>query len=181
MNDTRGGDTSLQPIDEHVDHTRGAESGVPLLVYGDYECPYTRKAIRAIEALQAGEDDVLFVYRHFPLTEIHPNALAAAAAAEAAGRQGRFWEMHDLLFHRQRALGEQDLRRYASELGLELESFDRERADAVTMERIQRDVASGEVVGVSGTPTIFIAGEFYPGSYDAASLREVLASARRQS
>ena len=116
-----------------------------------------------------------FAFRHFPLTDIHPHALAAATAAEAASRQGRFWEMHELLFHRQKALEDDDLRRYAAELGLDLARFEDDRSDAAVLERIRRDVDSGLASGeVRGTPTLFIDGVVHGGSYDAATLLGVL-------
>src|ERR1700758_2211399 len=148
----------LEPLDEHLDHVRGEVSAPVILEYGDYECPYSRQAFRSIERVErelAGR--VRFAFRHFPLTEIHPHALAASATAEAAARQGRFWEMHELLFHRQKALEDDDLRSYASEIGLDLARFDRDRGDAEVLARIERDVASGEATGVvRGTPTLFI-------------------------
>jgi len=96
---------ALAPLDEKVDHVRGSPTGRLIIEYGDYECPYSRQAFHAIEQVeqQLGRN-VRFAFRHFPLTRIHPHALAAAAAAEAAARQGRFWDMHELLFHRQKAL-----------------------------------------------------------------------------
>jgi NhaA family Na+:H+ antiporter len=165
----------LEPIDDSVDHARGPAQGATLLVYGDYECPYTRKATREIEKLQAGDPSVRLVFRNFPLIEIHPHALAAAAAAEAADLQGRFWDMHDLLFHRQRALGDDDLARYAAELGLDGERFARDRASDAVFARIRRDVESGEAGGVMGTPSFFIAGRAYEGSYQADDLARALA------
>src|SRR5689334_13602458 len=112
----------LQPLDTRIDHVRG-EAGAPLILeYGDYECPYSRRAYREIQKVE-GLRDVRFAFRHFPLVEIHPHALAAAAAAEAATIQGRFWDMHDRLFHRQKALDDEDLAVYASELGLDVERF----------------------------------------------------------
>src|SRR5689334_18012370 len=89
----------VEPLDEQVDHVRGDTDAPVILEYGDYECPYSRQAFRAIERVER-EIPVRFAFRHFPLTQIHPHALAASAAAEAAARQGRFWEMHELLFHR---------------------------------------------------------------------------------
>ena len=96
---------ALAPLDQNVDHVRGAAAGHLILEYGDYECPYSRQAYRAIQQAehQLG-GNLRFAFRHFPLTGIHPHALAAAAAAEAAARQGRFWDMHELLFRRQKAL-----------------------------------------------------------------------------
>jgi protein-disulfide isomerase len=165
----------IEPVDEAVDHVRGPATGTLILEYGDYECPYSRRAFREIERVQAQLDGIRFAFRHFPLTDIHPHALAAAAAAEAAALQGRFWETHELLFHRQKALADNDLRRYASELGLDLARFESERNGEAVLERIRRDVqsaiASGEVVG---TPTLFIDGVVHRGGYDAAGLLEVL-------
>src|SRR6185312_8665340 len=105
---------TLEPVNEKVDHVRGSPAGRLILEYGDYECPYSRQAFHAIElAGQQLAGYVRFAFRHFPLTGIHPHALAAAAAAEAAALQGRFWDMHELLFHRQKALEGADLLRYA--------------------------------------------------------------------
>src|SRR5213596_1706417 len=110
----------MEPLDA-VDHVRGSSASRLIVEYGDYECPYSRQAFRAIERVerQLGEG-VRFAFRHFPLTEIHPHALAASAAAEAAALRGQFWNMHELLFRRQRALEESDLRRYAAELELDV-------------------------------------------------------------
>jgi protein-disulfide isomerase len=118
---------------------------------------------------------VRFAYRHFPLTEIHPRAMHAALAAEAADVQHQFWPMHDLLFRRQKALADGDLRRYADELGLDGERFDNGRHSDAALERVRRDIDSGTTGGeVSGTPTIFIDGRVYRGSYEAADLLEML-------
>jgi protein-disulfide isomerase len=167
----------LEPLDEAVDHVRGSPAGRLIIEYGDYECPYSRQAFRQIEQVenQLG-DRVRVAFRHFPLTEIHPHALAAAGAAEAAAVQGRFWDMHDLLFHRQKALEGGDLHGYAAELGLDVERFDTGRTSTGVLARVRRDVASGRATGVvMGTPTLFIDGVVYRGSYDAAALVEALA------
>ncbi|MGZ4332904.1 MAG: DsbA family protein [Gaiellaceae bacterium] len=166
----------VEPLDEQVDHVRG-EAGAPVILeYGDSECPYSRQAFRAIERVERElSGRVRFAFRHFPLTEIHPHALAASTAAEAAARQDRFWEMHDLLFHRQKALEEDDLRSYASEIGLDPARFDRDRVDPEVTARIERDVTSGEATGVvRGTPTLFIDGVLYQGGYDPAAFIEAL-------
>jgi formate-nitrite transporter family protein len=166
----------VKPLDEQVDHVRG-ETGAPVILeYGDFECPYSRQAFRAIQRVERElEGRVRFAFRHFPLTEIHPHALAASKAAEAAARQDLYWEMHDLLFHRQKALEDDDLRSYASELGLDLDRFERDRADAEVLARIERDVASGEATGVvRGTPTLFIDGVLYEGGYDSSAFIEAL-------
>src|SRR5690242_8055596 len=120
---------SLAPLDEKIDHVRGATAGRLIIEYGDYECPYSRQAFHAIEQVerQLG-GNLRFAFRHFPLTNIHPRALAAAATAEAAARQDRFWDMHELLFHRQKALADADLLGYAARLGLDVAAFDRDRA-----------------------------------------------------
>jgi protein-disulfide isomerase len=163
----------VEPLDDAVDHVHGGSAARLIIEYGDYECPYSRQAFRGIERVerQLGEG-VRFVFRHFPLTEIHPHALAAASAAEAAALQGQFWDMHELLFHRQAALEDDDLRRYASELELDTAQFDSERTGAAVRARIQRDVESGLA---SGTPTLFIDGVVHRGDYDATALLEALA------
>jgi len=165
----------LEAIDGSIDHVRGPE-GAPLLVeYGDYECPYSRQAFRAIEHVERRlESGLRFAFRHFPLTDIHPHALAAAAAAEAAAEQDRFWEMHDTLFHRQAALEGEDLRGYAWDLGLDLERFNMDRVGGAVLARIRRDVESGLATEVRGTPTLFVNGSVYRGSYDVDTLVEVL-------
>jgi len=169
---------ALQPVDETVDHVRGSPEARLILEYGDYECPYSRQAFRAIERVeQELGGGVRFCFRHFPLTGIHPHALAAAAAAEAAARQGRFWDMHELLFHRQKALEDGDLRSYAAQLSLDVAAFDRDRASAAVLERIQRDVDSGLASGqVLGTPTLFIDGVVHRGGYDPPALLAALAT-----
>jgi protein-disulfide isomerase len=167
----------LEPLDDDVDHVRG-EAGTPVILeYGDYECPYSRQAFRSIERVERElSGRIRVAFRHFPLTQIHPHALAASATAEAAELQGRFWEMHELLFHRQKALEDDDLRSYANEVGLDLAQFDRDRVNADVLARIARDVASGEGSGVvRGTPTLFVDGILYQGGHDPAALLDTLA------
>jgi len=168
--------SKIPPLDEAVDHARGAPDGRVILVYGDYECPYTRRAYREIQRVEARlPHRVRFAFRHFPLTEIHPHALAASMAAEAAVDQGRFWEMHDTLFHRQKALEDDDLRRYATELGLDLVAFDHDRGGEAVLERIERDFRSGLDSGqVLGIPTVFIDGVLHDGPYAADALLAAL-------
>ena len=170
-------DATMEPIDEAIDHVRGSPGGRLIVEYGDYECPYSRKAFREIEHVERKlGDQVRFAYRHFPLTDIHPHALAAAAAAEAAALRDRFWDMHELLYRRQHALAEDDLRRYAAELELDVGLFDSDRAGERVLARVRRDVDSGVASGqVLGTPTLFIDGVVHLGSYDAATLLEALA------
>ena len=166
----------LEPIDEALDHLRGAPGAHLILEYGDYECPYSRQAYREIEKVehQLG-DGVRFAFRHFPLTQIHPHAASAAAAAEAAALRGRFWEMHDLLYHRQRALEDEDLRHYATELGLDLERFEHDWVAEAVLRRVARDMSSGLASGqVRGTPTLFIDGAVHEGAFDAATLIDAI-------
>jgi len=168
---------SVEPLDDAIDHVRGGASGRLIVEYGDYECPYSRQTYREIERVEARlADGVRFAFRHFPLTEIHPHALAAAAAAEAAALQDRFWEMHNVLFHHQSALENDDLVRYATQLELGVAEFDHARTSAAVLRRIGRDVKSGLASGeVEGTPTLFIDGVVHRGAYDAATLLEALA------
>jgi len=168
---------ALAPLDENVDHVRGSPAGPLIIEYGDYECPYSRRAFHAIELVEQQLGwNVRFAFRHFPLTGIHPHALAAAAAAEAAARQGRFWDMHELLFHRQKALEDGDLLRYAAQLGLDAAAFERDRTSEAVLERIRRDVDRGLASGqVLGTPTLFIDGVLHRGGYDPPTLLAALA------
>ena len=166
----------LAPLDEEVDHTRGPTAGRVILEYGDYECPYSRQAFRSIQRIeQALHGRIRFAFRHFPLVQIHPYAFGAAAAAEAAAMQDRFWAMHELLFHRQKALEDDDLRHYADQLGLDVARFDQDRVGPDVRRRIRRDVETGLASReVRRTPTLFIDGVVYVGRYDAAGLTEAL-------
>jgi protein-disulfide isomerase len=167
---------AVAPIDERVDHVRGPAGGNVILEYGDYECPYSRVVYREIQRVERALDGkARFAFRHFPLVGLHPRALAAAVAAEAAALQGRFWEMTEVLFHRQRALADQNLRTYATELGLDLAKFDADRTGRVVLARVRRDVDSGLASRqVRGTPTLFVDGVVHRGGSDAASLLEAL-------
>jgi protein-disulfide isomerase len=166
----------LTELEDGVDHVRGPTEARVILEYGDYQCPYSRQAFRAIERVERlRPGGVRFAFRHFPLTAIHPHALSAAAAAEAAALQGRFWEMHALLFHRQHALEDEDLQAYAREVELDLERFERDRLGGEVLARVGRDVASGEDSGeVNGTPTLFVDGVVHRGAYNVAALLEAL-------
>jgi protein-disulfide isomerase len=167
---------TMEPLDEAVDHVRGSRTGRLIVEYGDYECPYSRQAFREIERVERRlREGVRFAFRHFPLTEIHPHALAASAAAEAAALQDRFWDMHGLLFQRQKALEDDDLRRYAVELELDAARFDSDRTGATVLDRVRRDVQGGIASGeIRGTPTLFIDGAVHRGGYDADALLEAL-------
>jgi protein-disulfide isomerase len=156
------------------DHRRGVPGGRQLVVYGDFECPYTAAAMRDIGRLLDGGATFEVVLRHFPLREIHPHAQAAAEAAEAAARQDRLWEMHDVLFRNQTQLEPADLRRYAERLGLVLERFESDLADPAIKARVERDLVSGEQSGVDGTPSLFIDGLRYRGPRDTESMGNAL-------
>jgi protein-disulfide isomerase len=158
------------------DHAQGsADALVTLVQYGDYECPYTRLSRHSVHALQREFPDSLrFVFRHFPLEEIHPHARAAATAAEAAGAQTNFWTMHEYLFEHQKALEPADLQRYATELGLDVGRFDGDRSSPEIARRIERDITSGERSGVEGTPTFYVNGIRHEGGYDLDSLRAAI-------
>jgi protein-disulfide isomerase len=173
---------SIAPLEEGVDHVRGPSTAPLIVEYGDYECPYSRQAFRAIERLERNVNgEVRFAFRHFPLTEIHPHALGASAAAEAGALQDRFWEVHALLFHRQSALEDEDLERYGTELDLDLARFEVDRASDGVMNRIGRDVESGKASGeVLGTPTLFIDGVVHRGGYEVGALLDALSSGIRQ-
>jgi protein-disulfide isomerase len=164
-------------MEDGVDHVRGPASAPVVLEYGDYECPYSRQAFRAIQRVEQRQPGgIRFAFRHFPLTEIHPHALSAAAAAEAAALQGRFWDMHELLYHRQHALEDDDLRGYAARLGLDPDRFEHDWLGSEVLARVRRDQTSGEASGeVTGTPTLFIDGVVHRDAYDADSLLEALA------
>ncbi|HET9849315.1 MAG TPA: thioredoxin domain-containing protein [Candidatus Dormibacteraeota bacterium] len=159
-----------------ADHHRGRiDAPMQLTVYGDYECPYTRRALIQIRTVREKlADDLVVVFRNFPLVEVHPHAMHAARAAEAAAEQGKFWEMHDLLFDHQRALTDGDLAGYARQLGLDEARFERDRAAEAVLSRIESDVDSGESSGVKGTPTLFINGRLHRGSYEASDLIDAL-------
>jgi NhaA family Na+:H+ antiporter len=159
------------PVDQR-DHLQGPDDApVTLLEYGDYECPYCRQVVPVIEEL--GErfgDRLRYVFRHFPLTTSHPNAQLAAEAAEAAAAQGRFWEMHDLLYQHPGRLERAHLVGYASELGMDVERFERELDERTYSGRVREDFLGGVQSGVNGTPTFYLNGVRYDGPWDLESL-----------
>jgi protein-disulfide isomerase len=167
-------------IDPSRDHVRGGRNApVTLLEYGDYECPYCGQAEPVVRALLSSfGDDLRYVWRHLPLTDVHPHAEAGAEAAEAAGAQGAFWDMHEKLFAHQDALTRRDLTRYASELGLDTDRFSDDLRRRRHAERVAEDVASADASGVVGTPGFFINGKRHDGAYDVASLTAAVRAAR---
>jgi len=160
------------PVDEERDHIQGAaDAAVTLVEYGDYECPYCGAAYPIVKELQARMGERLrFVFRNFPITTSHPHAEQAAEAAEAAAAQGRFWEMHDVLYENQKRLGDQDLRAYAEKVGVDVQSFDQELAEHVHAARVREDFMTGVRSGVNGTPTFYIDGARHDDSYDLDTL-----------
>jgi Na+/H+ antiporter NhaA len=167
-------------VDPKRDHIRGAQDApVTLIEYGDYECPYCGQAEDVIrELLSSFGDDLRYVWRHLPLNDVHPNAQLAAEAAEAAGAQGAFWPMHDALLAHQDELRPMHLRRYAGELGLDMERFRDELRRREHLPRVGDDVASADASGVAGTPTFFINGRRHHGAYDIDTLTAAVRSAR---
>ena len=153
----------------------GDPSAPVVLEYGDYECEQSGRVFGVLERLESARRDGLrHVFRHFPQTTIHPRALAAAAAAEAAALQGRFWEMHALLFNEGRFL-DIELRAYAGAIGLDLQRFERDRVGSEVRARVRRDVAVANASGeVHGTPTLFLNGKIHRGGCDDESLLRAL-------
>jgi protein-disulfide isomerase len=164
------------------DHSAGSEDApVTLVEYGDYQCPHCRRAYPIVKEVQTALGSGLrFVFRNFPLTQIHPEAEHAAEAAEAAGAQGAFWQMHDRLFERQFALDDDHLFEYATELGLNADRIRGELDAGTYASRVRDDFMSGVKSGVNGTPTFFINGVRYDGNWDRdpllAALRESVAT-----
>ncbi|TML03100.1 MAG: Na+/H+ antiporter NhaA [Actinobacteria bacterium] len=169
-------------VDPERDHLRGPlDAPVALVEYGDFECPYCGRAEPIVrELLSDHDEDVLFVFRHLPLTDVHPHAQMAAEASEAAADQGRFWEMHDLLLANQDALEPADLVRYAEQLGLDVPRFRDEVRRRVHAGRVAEDVADADASQVTGTPTFFINGRRHHGAYDIASLEAAIRAARQR-
>ncbi|WP_241562481.1 Na+/H+ antiporter NhaA [Streptomyces hoynatensis] len=170
-----------EPVDPERDHVRGpADALVTLVEYGDFECPYCGQAEPVVRRLLGDVGDLRYVWRHLPLTDVHPHAQSAAEAAVAAARQGAFWEMHDLLFAHQGALRTADLLGYARRLGLDVERFRRDLEGRAGARRVAEDVESADLSGVSGTPTFFVNGRRHQGAYDIAGLSAAVRAARER-
>ena len=160
------------PVSEQRDHIQGPPTAtVTLVEYGDFQCPHCARAHLMLKELQDHQgDDLRLVYRHFPLSQIHPLAQPAAEASEAAAAQGRFWEMHDVIFEDQEVLSEEALVTFAKALGLQLDRFIRELAEGVQAPRVREDFLSGVRSGVNGTPTCFNNGRRHDGGLDPHAL-----------
>jgi Na+/H+ antiporter NhaA len=172
----------VTPIDPTRDHVRGPlDAPVELVEYGDFECPYCGRAEPIVrELLSDHGEDVLFAFRHLPLTDVHAHAQTAAEASEAAGAQGRFWEMHDLLLANQGALEPMDLLGYADQIGLDVPRFRDELRRRIYAPRVAEDVADADASQVTGTPTFFINGRRHHGAYDIATLEAAIRAARQR-
>lgn len=171
------------PVSSRRDHIQGPDKAqVTLVEYGDYECPYCGEAYPIIKNIQADIGDKLrFVFRNFPVTQVHPHAQHAAEAAEAAGAQNKFWAMHDYLYEHQDALDDNHLRQYASALGMDVSRFDREMAGRVHADRIREDFMSGIRSGVNGTPSFYINSVRYDDSWDEETLLSAINKTLRNS
>jgi protein-disulfide isomerase len=169
------------PVSPARDHIRGpVDAPVTLLEYGDYECPYCGAAHPIVNEVREPMGDRLrFVFRHFPLTTVHPYAELAAEAAEAAGAQRKYWAMHDMLYENQEHLDPPYLLAYAKALDLDHERFQEDLAEHVHEPKVREDFMSGVRSGVNGTPTFFINGVRHDGSWDFASLLAAVQQAAR--
>jgi Na+/H+ antiporter NhaA len=167
------------PVDPRRDHIRGpANAPVTVVEYGDFECPYCGEAEPVVRELLSGFGDVRYVWRHLPLTDVHPYAHLAAEASEAAAAQGKFWEMHDLLLEHQGAVRIPHLVQYAEDIGLDVQRFSDDLRRHSGVARMTEDVDSADLSGVSGTPTFFINGRRHHGAYDIDSLSAAVKAAR---
>ena len=167
------------PVDPERDHVRGPDEALVTLVeYGDFECPYCGRAEPAVRQLLADYGDLRYVWRHLPLSDVHPHAMLAAEGSEAAAGQGKFWAMHDQLLDHQGALTAADLTRYAGEIGLDTETFARDLRKHAGQAKIAADVDSADLSGVSGTPTFFVNGKRHYGAYDIDTLSHAVGTAK---
>ena len=166
----------LTPSVSNVDHIFGnSTAAIELVEYGDYECPHCGRAYPIVKEIkrQLGKD-LKFVFRNFPLSKIHPNAFNAAVATEAADLQGKFWEMHDIIFENQRALDIESILSYASGAGMDMDRFRKDIGQESLAEKVEHDFESGLRSGVNATPTFFINGKKYEGDWSGDKLIEYL-------
>jgi len=163
---------SLQPPLSNKDHVQGrADAIIELVEYGDYQCPYCGQAYLIVKSIQQKfREDLKFVFRNFPLSRIHRHAQLAAVASEAADLQGKYWEMHDMLFGNQDELHRSALTAYAKTINLDVERFDRDLDNSLLFDKVQADLESGLSSGVNKTPGFFINGIIYNGNWEESSL-----------
>ncbi len=166
----------LKPPVNKNDHAQGsADAPVTLTEYGDFQCPHCGAAHPMIKKIQQSFGKKLkFVFRHFPLSNVHEYAQIAAVAAEAAGRQNKFWEMHDIIFEHQSDLGDDIWPVFAQKLKLKIPAFEKDMDDPALSEKVESDFESGIRSGVNGTPSFYINGDKYNGDYDFESLSEAI-------
>jgi protein-disulfide isomerase len=170
----------ITPVNIGTDHIRGSvDAPISIVEYGDYECPYTGMAYPIVkEIMKQFNDKVYFVFRNFPLNDIHPHAQHAAEAAEVAATQDKFWQMHDYLFEHQKALDDNHLLQYAGKLGLDINKFKKEVIEHTYAPLIEESLKSGIDSGVQGTPTFFVNGERYEDSWDLETFCNFLKTLR---
>jgi protein-disulfide isomerase len=166
----------LHPPVSSNDHIQGsADAAIELVEYGDYQCPYCGQAYPIIKSLQRSLGKKLkFVFRNFPLTEMHPNAMNAALAAEAAALQNKFWEMHDIIYEHQQYLNDASLLAYAEKIGLDLKRFKNDIKESTLTEKVEQDFESGARSGVNGTPSFYVNGKKYNGDWELDAFEEFL-------
>jgi protein-disulfide isomerase len=167
--------TLAVPVNQ-TDHAMGpATARITLVEYGDFECPSCGQAYPAVGMLlKHFEGRMRFVFRHFPLREVHPHAELAAEAAEAAGAQGKFWEMHALLFGHQSHLKAKSLREYAEKIELNMTRYDAEMQDHVYLQRVQEQIAGGSKSGVRSTPAFYVNSALHDASFGFAQLEKAI-------
>lgn len=176
-------DYSLDDVGEFEQVKGNTEAEIVLIEYSDFECPACASQYPMVEQLlEEFEEDILFVYRHFPLRQIHQNAEPAAVAAEAAGRQEKFWEMHDMLFERQQEwAGQRNVEdmfiSYAEDIGLNAEQFEEDMSDRDLLQKVRQDQASGSRASISGTPTFFLNGQRIQNPRNYEEFRELITQA----
>jgi protein-disulfide isomerase len=170
------------PVNIGSDHIRGSiNAPITLVEYGDYECPYTGMAYIVVkEIMKQFGDKIYFVFRDFPLNDIHPHAQHAAEAAEAAAAQDKFWQMHDYLFEHQKVLDDDHLLEYAQKVGLDTDKFKKEMSGHIYAPLINKSIKNGIDSGVEGTPTFFINGVRYEDSWDLDTFSNVLKNLGRK-
>ena len=163
------------------DHVKGSDTAtITLIEYGDFACPFCARAHQALSSLLPHYgDDVRLVYRHMPLANMHPDATPAAEAAEAAGAQGKFWEMHDALFAAQGDLSDEAFQAMAEDIGLDGDAFQDELQSGTYAQKVASDAASGHKAGAHRTPTFYINGVQFDGDSDEASLKAAINAARQ--
>jgi protein-disulfide isomerase len=173
----------ITPVNIGTDRIRGSiNAPISIVEYGDYECPYTGMAYPIVkEIMKQFNTKVYFVFRNFPLVDIHPNAQHAAEAAEVAAAQDKFWQMHDYLFEHQKELDHSHLLQYAGKLGLDINKFNKELSGHTYSPLIEESLKTGIDSGVEGTPTFFVNGERYEDSWDLETFSNFLKALIRRS